>query len=45
MATQDAPVTILLRRWRAGDEAALNGLIDALYDPLRKISCTMRISN
>jgi RNA polymerase sigma-70 factor, ECF subfamily len=38
MATQDAPVTMLLQRWRAGDEAALNGLIDALYEPLRKIA-------
>jgi RNA polymerase sigma factor (TIGR02999 family) len=38
MATQNAPVTMLLQRWRAGDEGALSGLIDELYDPLRKIA-------
>ncbi len=38
MATQDEPVTRLLRQWRAGDEQALHGLIDALYEPLRKIA-------
>ncbi len=38
MALEDAPVTRLLRQWRAGDEQALHGLIDALYQPLRKIA-------
>jgi RNA polymerase sigma-70 factor, ECF subfamily len=38
MTTEDAPVTLMLRQWRDGDEHALHRLIESLYVPLRKIA-------
>ena len=37
MEPQEAPVTILLARWRQGDQSALELLTAAVYDQLRRL--------
>jgi hypothetical protein len=38
MATEDQPVTMLLRRWAGGDHGALERLTPILYDELRRLA-------
>lgn len=38
MSEPESPVTVLLIRWRDGDEAALNELTPLVYDNLRRIA-------